>query len=220
MKENRTIAMRQSQRRRFIQRWLWAVVLITIFGGLYSPWLGFIVPVVMLMGVVGGVMRGRFVCGWLCPRGAFFDVAMARMSPKRRIPSFFRRWWWRVAMLMGLMGFMIYQISLNPSDPLHWGRVFVRICIITTAAGILLAFIVHPRTWCSFCPMGTIQAAAGGKKRPLKMDAGCVECRSCERACPLDLPILREMEDGTFKGRDCLQCPECQAVCPKGILHF
>jgi ferredoxin-type protein NapH len=206
--------------RRRIQRALWVIVVITIVGGLFYPLLGFVVPVVMLTGIIGGFFKGRYVCGWLCPRGAFLDRILRPVSPQREIPAWLRGRIFRWVIFALLMGFMSWQISLNPGDAYHWGRVFVRICIITTAIGVVLALFVNPRTWCSFCPMGTMQSAVGGSRAPLKMDEGCIECRACERACPMDLAIVGQAENGTLDLRDCLKCSECQLACPKNLLHF
>lgn len=54
-------------------RWFLApLVITTIALGWWFPYIGFLVPVAMLSGMIGGVFKGRFVCGNLCPRGAFF----------------------------------------------------------------------------------------------------------------------------------------------------
>ena len=160
------------------------------------------------------------MCGWLCPRGAFLDRIQRPISPVREIPAWLRGHVLRWVIFGLLMGFMVWQISLNPGDVQHWGKVFVRICIITTWIGVVLAIFVHPRTWCSFCPMGTMQSAVGGSRAPLKMDEGCVECRSCERACPMNLKIVGQEKDGALRLPDCLKCGECVVACPKNVLHF
>lgn len=211
----------KSKLRRKIQLVTWIIVPITIFAGLKYPLIGWAVPVVMLMGIVGAFFRGRYVCGWLCPRGAFYDRVVKFISPKKKIPGLFRNKIFRWGIFVLLMGFMFYQISINPSDIYHWGRVFVRICIITTSIGVVLAIFYHPRTWCSFCPMGTMQGAIGGHKRKLRMDDGCKRCLTCEKECPIDLKIVDNVDSsGKLKSSDCLQCPECQRVCPQKILHF
>ncbi|UCC69668.1 MAG: 4Fe-4S binding protein [Armatimonadota bacterium] len=211
---------RLSARRRRLQLALWIVVVVTIVGGPFWPLLGFTVPAVTLTAVVGGFFKGRYVCGWLCPRGAFYDRVVKWVSPGRPIPEWMRNRAFRWVLLGLLMGFMVWQISLKPGDVYHWGRVFVRICIITTGLGVVLALLVHPRSWCAFCPMGTLQSAVGGKKSPLYLEKGCVECRSCEQACPMNLAIVGRENDGRLDLPDCVKCSECQLVCPKGLLHY
>jgi len=211
----------QVARRKKIQFSLWVIVVAVIVGGLWWPLLGFVVPIVMLTGIIGGFYKGRYVCGWLCPRGAFLERILKAVSPERTIPMWLRRAGFRWAVFAALMGFMVFQISQNPGDVYHWGRVFVRICIITTGIGVVLAIAVHPRTWCSFCPMGTMQSAVGGSRAPLMMADGCVECRTCERACPMNLEIVgQRKDDGRVNAPDCLKCGECVVACPKRVLRL
>jgi len=216
----RSNAAELSRIRRIIQSSTWIMVVIVIGLGWRYPLLGYAVPVVMMIGVVGGFVRGRYVCGWLCPRGAFFDRVMRHVSPNRNIPSWFRNPAFRWAVFAILMGFMVYQISLDPGDYRHWGTVFFRICVITTGIGVIVALFFHPRTWCTFCPIGTLQAAVGGHKQKLQLDDGCTDCGACERTCPMNLKIPSDMAKGRLQSKDCLKCPECQAACPLGILRF
>jgi len=210
----------RSALRRKLQLTLWAIVVVTIVGGQWYPLLGFTVPVVMMTGIIGGFFKGRYVCGWLCPRGAFFDRIVKFVSPAREIPSWLANRAFRWVVFALLITFMVWQISLNPGDVYHWGRVFVRICMITTGIGVGLALFVHPRTWCAFCPIGTLQSAVGGKKSPLYMKEGCGECRTCEGACPMNLKIVGEPKAGPLDIPDCLKCPECRLACRKNLLHF
>ena len=208
-------------RRRTIQWFIPGVVLVTLAFGWWLPWLGFSVPIVMIAGLVGSLNRGRYVCGNLCPRGAFYDRLLAPLSRSRPVPRWLRSMTLRWTVFVLLMGFMIYRISLNPADPLHWGRVFWTMCLVTTAVGVPLAVLIHPRTWCSFCPIGTVQNAIGGGKRRLTIDAEtCRACGLCERSCPMGLTIVEHRAAGRLPHRDCLRCSECVAVCPAGALGW
>lgn len=217
---NKSHLMGLSRTRRIIQSILWLVVVAVIGLGWKYPLLGFAVPVVMMTGMAGGFVRGRYVCGWLCPRGAFFDRIVGRISLGKTVPAWLRGYGFRWAVFFILIGFMVYQVSLNPGDYRHWGAVFYRMCLITTSIGVVLALFIHPRAWCSFCPIGTFQSAVGGDKCSLEMDEGCVNCGACEAACPMNISILSNMKEGRLQSRDCLKCPECQLACPKGLLHF
>jgi polyferredoxin len=212
---------RQVARRRAVQWVVLAVVIVTLAVGWRIPWFGFSVPAVMILGIVGSVFRGRFVCGNLCPRGAFYDRLVAKVSRRRSVPSWLRSAALRWGLVVLLMGFMVYRISLNPTDPLHWGRVFWMMCLVTTAIGVPLGILIHPRSWCSFCPIGTIQRAVGGGKKPLQIDAErCRACALCEQHCPMDLTIAPHRHEGVLPHRDCLRCSECIGVCPTGALRW
>lgn len=209
-----------SRKRKFVQWILAPITVIVIALGWKYPLLGFAVPIVMLTGIVGAFINGRYVCGHLCPRGAFFDRMISPLSPSRPIPSALRGRILRWTLVVLLMGFMTYRILQNPGDLYHWGRVFWLMCVITTAAGVLLA-VIHPRTWCALCPIGTIQAAIGGDKNQLLIDSElCRECKSCEKACPINLPIVKHKSEGVVSEPDCLKCPECIRVCPANALKW
>ena len=199
-------------RRRTIQWLLVPIVVITLALGWKYPVLGFVVPVVMLMGIV---------CGNLCPRGSFFDRVIAPLSFRKTIPAFVRKMPLRWIILIAMMGFMIWRISQNPGDWRHWGYTFWMMCVITTSIGIVLGIMIHPRMWCAFCPMGTLQNALGGHKQQLMIDADkCKKCRACEKACPIQLAIVQDKDTGLLTSRDCLKCPECIAACPVKALAW
>jgi polyferredoxin len=196
-------------------------VFITIGLGWRYPLLGFAVPVVMLMGVIGGIFDGRYVCGNLCPRGAFFDRVLVIASPRKGIPEWLRRMPFRWVILGFLFVFMVYRILQKPGDIYHWGRVFWLMCIITTGLGVILGLLVHQRMWCAFCPIGTIQSALGGRKNQLRIDpVKCIECELCEKKCPFDISIVKHKEEGVVDEPDCLKCSECIVVCPKKALSW
>lgn len=207
-------------RKRHITQWgLAPVVIITIAFGWKYPLLGFTVPAIMLVGMIGGTMKGRYVCGSLCPRGGLFDRILSRISFDRPIPQFFRTMKFRWPIFALLMGFILYRISLNPTDINHLGRTFWMMCVITTGVGVVFGIFMHHRFWCSFCPMGTMQNALGGWKHPLHIDSvACRECRECEAACPLGLSIVKHKSSGWMLDRDCMKCPECVSVCKQSAL--
>ncbi|MCX8052943.1 MAG: 4Fe-4S binding protein [Armatimonadetes bacterium] len=210
-----------SRRRRILQWTLAPITLIVIALGWKYPLLGFAVPVVMITGMIGGVINGRYVCGHLCPRGGFYDRMISPVSPRKPIPQELRSAVLRWTLVALLMGFMIYRIAQNPGDIYHWGHVFWLMCTVTTAIGVLMALFLHPRTWCSLCPIGTIQNAIGGRKNLLRIDSElCRECATCEKACPINLPIVKHKAEGIVSESDCLKCPECITVCPKGALSW
>ena len=138
------------RRRKAVQWGVLVIVPITLGLGWRFPWLGFSVPFVMLVGVIGSLFNGRYVCGNLCPRGSFYDRVMAPFSPKRPIPQWIRSKTIRWTLFVLLMGLMAVRVLQNPLDPMHWGRVFWMMCLVTTAVGVPLALLIHPRTWCSY----------------------------------------------------------------------
>lgn len=206
---------------RNLRQWMLApIVLITIALGWKYTWLGFAVPGSMLMGVAGGFVRGRYICGNLCPRGSFFDRMIAPLAAKREIPAMLRSLPLRWGTFVLLMGFMAWRLAANPTDLNHWGHVFWSMCTITTLVGVVLALTFHPRSWCAVCPVGTLSNAIGGDRYQLIIDSDCRECGICEKSCTFDLSIVRHKGAGALQERDCLKCSVCAMNCPRGSLKW
>ncbi|PLX85910.1 MAG: FeS-binding protein [Desulfuromonas sp.] len=206
---------------RALHKWLLALVMVTVIAlGWKYPLLGFAVPAAMATGIVGGLFRGRFVCGNICPRGSFFDTYFNLVGSSKPVPPFLQSMGFRWSALAAMMGFMTWRILQDPGSLSHWGSVFWSICAITTGLGVVLGLAYRPRTWCSFCPVGTMQNALGGHKDPLRIDAGCKSCRICEKNCPMGLSIAEHKEAGQIPHRDCLKCSSCETTCPAGALSW
>ncbi len=182
------------------------------------PLIGFVVPVVMMTGFIVGVFRGRYTCGNLCPRGAFYTVFLRKISRNTAIPPLLKDARFRWSVLGVMMTFMAVRVLQNPTSVGHLGITFWSMCAVTTAVGVILGIIYKPRTWCSFCPVGLLQNAAGGHRNRLQIGSSCAQCKKCERVCPLDLPIVKYKDVGESQERDCLKCRACTEVCPKKIL--
>jgi len=190
--------------------------LIVSIGGIFYPKLGYILLLVFASLMIIAPFRGRWFCGNLCPRGSFVDFWLAPLSRKLKIPPQFRSMWLRAPIFVVLMGFMIFRIIQTEGIVDRIGMVFVTLCILTTSIAILFGVIIAPRTWCSFCPMGTLQRAMGGKKYQLKVDTEkCIDCKKCQKVCPMQLPVI-EIRDNP----DCIKCGRCVKACPKDALSF
>ena len=107
------------------------------------------------------------------------------------------------------------------------GKVFWTIIVMTTIVGVTLSLIYAPRTWCSFCPMGTISNWVAPKKAPLPKaftnihvsNACQMKCKQCARVCPMQLtPYDSRGEAIGYLHPDCLKCGKCTLACPTKIM--
>lgn len=200
----------------FNYKWPLGLVMVTVITlGWKYPLLGFVVPVAMGAGVLGSLMRGRWVCGNACPRGSFLDTWMSFLSANREIPTILKSQPLRWMTLIALMGLMIFRLSQDLGSMAHWGYVFWQMCLVTTILAVGLGLRYAPRSWCSFCPVGTMSSSIGGENYPLQIHSSCRTCGICEKSCPLQLAIARYKEDGILGEKDCLKCSTCITACPK-----
>ena len=163
-----------------------------------------------------------------------YDRLLSRYSPHRPIPGFVRTFGFRLFMvffIFGMFGFQLtYTVPWSEGGLAMWsgiGRVFWTILVVTTIVGVTLNFIYAPRTWCSFCPMGTISSWVAPKKAPLPsaftnihVGSACeLKCRMCARVCPMQLtPYDSRGQEIGYLHPDCLKCYRCKLACPHSLI--
>lgn len=163
------------------------VGLVVLFLGWKFPLLGFMVPVVMLVGMGIAIFKGRYLCGNLCPRGSFLDLLFSKISPKKKIPHILKSMFIRVPILVSLMGLMIYKISIAPTNINYLGQTFWLMCAATTTVALVMAVVLHHRGWCAICPMGTMQNLISRFEVKNTISPDCIKCKTCVKDCPLNL---------------------------------
>ena len=206
--------------------WILAAYLVLTW---FFPVLGWAAVLCMIGPVLVSIWRGRWWCGHVCPRGSLYDGILARVSPHRPIPGFLRSVGFRVAMVGFIFAMFGVQMRFAWGDWGAMGMVFWKIILLTTVVGVALALVFAPRTWCSFCPMGTLSAWVAPKKpafpagfRRVRVEAGCNQkCRNCARVCPMQLQPWegRGAEEG-YLHPDCLKCGRCEKACPTKSLRL
>jgi ferredoxin-type protein NapH len=221
--KNRKEHINKLKKSRKLEQYLMGTLfLILLPVGWFYPIIGYFIPLCMIAGIGIASWKGRKWCNWMCPRGSFSDSYMKFISSERKIPHFFRSLPLRISVIIFLMSMLTYQIVRLWPDPYAIGKLFMTLLTITTGISVILAIIVHQRTWCYICPIGTISNWVGKSKQQLytKNDL-CTSCKLCGKPCPMDLAPheLKEKGKMSFKG-DCLKCGLCVKTCPKDALSF
>ena len=198
--------------------WLLPII---VGGGLVWPPLGLVAAAMMAALLGMSIFRGRYWCGNICPRGAFLDLGLRRIVPRRKFPALLRGLPARAVVLTVMMGTMVYLFAVMPLTLYGAGAMFVRMCLVTTVGAIALGMLTQERAWCAICPMGTLQnlISRAAARVHVHVDAeSCRACTRCERVCPMDIPAQDYLEAGKVLHADCLRCYECVAACPFGAL--
>lgn len=90
-------------------------------------------------------------------------------------------------------------------------------------SGILLAAVLRDnRAFCKYlCPIvGFLKPAAYfSLTRIGPKNDRCTKCRQCERNCPMDIQIMRYVQEGRkVLSTECVLCLTCTSVCPEEVL--
>ena len=201
-------------KKRNVIRFILAVVTLAVLAlGWKYQILGWIVPAAMLAGIAGVLIFGsRLVCGHVCPRGAFLDVFVSKISPKKSAPGFMHGLPFKLAVLIGFAAFFtfsVYKLAGWAGLPF----LFWRMCFFTTLIGLVLAFFINERAWCMICPIGTIEGLLRRKNSMLCVSDNCVNCGKCDKVCPTIIKPS-SFKGGNIDHLNCIMCGECKRVCP------
>lgn len=200
------------------KKYSYLILILYLLAGFFAwPALGIIALVCMLAPVILAPFLGRKWCGAYCPRGSLWDSVFAKIIPSREVPKWAKAFEFRVFTLLFIFTVFGVQMYFAWPDWNEIGLVFLRIIFITTLVGVLLAFRYSPRTWCNFCPMGTLAAWSSTKKKGMQVSDSCVNCKLCAKVCPMNLRPF-EAKGNRFIHTDCIKCQECVKVCPKKAL--
>ncbi|MCX7920191.1 MAG: 4Fe-4S binding protein [bacterium] len=182
------------------------------------PVVGYFIPVCMILGIGIALFKGRKWCDWYCPRGSFADTVLKKVSPHKDIPDLVKTTFFRVAIIVVLMSIMTVQIIIRWPNPIAIGMFFVILLTITTFIGVILSFIFHQRTWCSFCPIGSLSSWVGKTKQLNQLNSDvCTSCTLCYKVCPVQIKPYMYKKQGiqNVTNADCLKCNLCISACPK-----
>lgn len=206
---------------------LYWILLAYLAIGYFYPVIGLLALICMIAPVAFAVRRGRWWCGNACPRGNFYDRVLSKYSPHRPIPAFVRTFGFRLFMVCFIFAMFGIQMYFAWGDWNAMGRVFWTIILVTTVVGVTLSFIYAPRTWCSFCPMGTLSSLVTPREgklpekyRRIFVSSTCqMKCKSCARVCPMQLTPYDSRGNATgYLHSDCIKCGKCAVACPIKIM--
>lgn len=147
---------------------VWFLPLIVI-GGLIYPLLGYLVVAAMAALLIISFFKGRYWCAHLCPRGAFLDLVLSKVSLQKPFPKFFTNNIFRWSLFVVFMGVVVVRLVNAGANIYAIGAVFVGACFLTTMLAIILGSTTRHRAWCAMCPMGLLQETIykltkGGRK--------------------------------------------------------
>jgi ferredoxin-type protein NapH len=183
------------------------------------------------------LFMGRSFCGWLCPVGGGQE-ACAAANPKPvggRIDTvkyiIFIPWIASIAAFFFLAGGFrsfdfFYQTTNGVSIDEPW-KFILYYAIVAIVLGLPLIF--GKRFFChGFCWMAVLMVLGRKISRFLRLPSlrlraaapRCVNCGTCEKNCPMSLPVMAMVRKADMENAECVLCGQCAANCPNGTIRF
>lgn len=190
--------------------------------GAFDLRIGIAAIICMVAPIIISISRGRFWCGNLCPRGNFYDRIVIKFSNKKKVPKLLKSIYFRASVVIFMFTIFGMGIYKNWGNSYGIGLVIYRIIVITTIVGVILSLFFNHRTWCNFCPMGSIAALISyfrKDKKVLEVSNSCVSCKLCNKKCPMGIEPYKYKGD-SLSHPDCIQCSKCAIACPKGSISY
>ena len=183
-------------------------------------------------------LLGRLFCGWACPfNGAqtAWEQVSVRPLVKVRFLSAVKYALW--ALWVGaVVGIAVATGGWQRVEPLYMTEHFVSIDsagnLITYYLLLLLALVpvlLGRRGFCRYlCPFG-VWSIVGEKighalhvpRVMLLADASkCTGCNSCDKACPMQLPVSTMVAEQHMRTTECFACGSCVDGCKQRAIRW
>ena len=178
-------------------------------------------------------------CGWLCPIGTLSEYLW--LAGRKLFGRNFQLPRWLDIPLRGLkyllLTFFMWAVSSMSASALaafmrspygiiadvkmlNFFRHISQTGLIVLGT-LVVASVFVQNFWCRYlCPYGALLGLASffSPLRIRRVEAACIDCEKCAKACPAWLPVDRLV---SIKSAECTGCLECVAVCPaKGALQM
>ncbi len=184
---------------------------------------------------LGALFFGRAWCGWCCAGGAINDACSVFIHKRCRVGRADKVKYVVFAVWAGVIGYMAYRAGgFHAIEPLFGidRRSHLQDILLLFGAVVIivpLALLWGRRANCRYlCWVAPIMIIATRIKERvgwpclhLTADpAACKDCGSCDRHCPMSLPVAAMVQKGNLQNAECILCGNCVDHCPTGAIRF
>jgi polyferredoxin len=193
--------------------------------------------VVFFAQFVGSMVLGRLFCGWMCA-AAGLQSACTTISDKRANN---RLNWAKYAIWIPWMGLIVMaafasggfravellyetQYGVSVAEPAAYVVYF-----IVTGVIVVLALTAGKHGFCHYgCWMAPFMIIGTGVSDRLRLwrlrlradKDKCIECRRCEKACPMSLEVMKMVRGDAMDDSECVLCGSCVDNCGVGAIQY
>lgn len=189
---------------------------------------------------ITALILGRSGCGYLCPLGGLQEALHGGMEKPLKKVKYLKIL--KYVMFAAWIGGIAYAAVVTGG----WNKVHVRFMLDSGlppydlgAYTALLAFMLFAAIpamllgrrgfchyFCFFAPLNIIGNRIGRLLRipalrvRVKEKEKCIECRLCDRACPMTLEVTKMVQEGAINHLECISCGNCSAVCRHSAIEY
>jgi ferredoxin-type protein NapH len=184
---------------------------------------------------LGALFFGRAWCGWCCPGAAINEACSVVIRKRCRGGRADMVKYMVSAVLAGVIGYMAYRAGgFHAVEPLfgvdrrsHLQDIFLLFGAVVII--VPLALLWGRRANCHYlCWVAPIMIIATRIKERVgwpslhlvSNPAACKDCGSCDRHCPMSLPVAAMVKRGNLQNAECVLCGKCVDHCPTGAIRF
>jgi len=244
MTENKRHPRRQATRKAII---LISLLLFPVTMNLISPYViidgamqGIITGSFIVFGLmfVSALFVGRLWCAWLCPAAGLQEACfLANDKPARGGKLNWIKW----AIWVPWLGLIAYaaasaggytsvnflhltETGISVDEPLKYITYYMVVGSI-----FLLSLTAGKRAFCHYgCWMAPFMILGRKVRNALNTPAlrlrsepdKCIDCKKCNKACPMSLDVHAMVHSGTMENSECVLCGSCVDVCPKQVIGY
>lgn len=193
---------------------------------------------VWLLMFISSLFVGRAFCSYVCPYGGLqMTVDLAYKKPLKEV-SWLRilRYVLGVLWISPIIIFGIINAGSMKVNLLYLTESFVAVDNILKLIGyyvivgalLILPLLLGKRASCHYlCPMSILNVTGTKLKNTLNIpslrltavSAKCTGCQSCNKACPMSLPVSEMVRLEKLDSLDCILCGECCKACKNSVLE-
>ena len=181
--------------------------------------------VISIVAIVLTLVFGIVFCSWWCPWGFLFELShilRVKLFKLKKLPELPENIHNKLIYLKYVVLFLFltlvyirlspYNVYLPELGGISGNMISLGVLIIF----MIISFFI-PRAFCKyFCPVGALLSILSIKSIfKLKLNNKCVKCRLCERKCPMQIKLTKNINQ-----KECIRCFECRSACRKDAVEF
>lgn len=186
---------------------------------------------------ITSLLFGRAFCGWVCPAGALQEACgEINGKPASSKQNRIKYWIWTPWVVSIVMGF-VSAGGIKGVQPFYFTDHGISVSnnyayityFLVTGLIVATALLFGRRSFChSLCWMAPFMVIGSRIRNQLNLPSlrlaaaasQCVQCKACDRACPMSLPVSQMVMQGGMDHDECILCRNCVDGCHKGVIRI